>query len=65
MAVRRPASFSCQLDIPTLAGAGARYGVHCVNDMLTFVAANLGFSKTPLAAAMAAMLNARVFVRPA
>ncbi len=44
-------------DIPTLAGAGALRST--ANDMLTFVAANLGFSKTPLAAAMAAMLNVR------
>src|ERR1041384_2652023 len=37
-------------DIPTLAGAGALRST--VNDMLKYVAANLGLTKTPLAAAM-------------
>jgi serine-type D-Ala-D-Ala carboxypeptidase/endopeptidase len=41
-------------DLPTLAGAGALRST--ANDMLTFVAANLGYVKTPLAPAMAAML---------
>jgi CubicO group peptidase (beta-lactamase class C family) len=38
-------------DMPTLAGAGAFRST--ANDMLTFLAANLGFVKTPLAPAMA------------
>ena len=38
-------------DIPTLAGAGALRST--AEDMLTFLAANLGYIKTPLAAAMA------------
>jgi CubicO group peptidase (beta-lactamase class C family) len=38
-------------DIPTLAGAGAVRST--ANDMLTFLAANLGFVKTPLAQDMA------------
>jgi len=38
-------------DIPTLAGAGALRST--ANDMLTFLAANLGFVKTPLAQDMA------------
>src|SRR5215472_4084033 len=42
-------------DIPTLAGAGALRST--ANDMLTFLAANIGFTKTPLAPAMAAMLD--------
>jgi CubicO group peptidase (beta-lactamase class C family) len=37
-------------DIPTLAGAGALRST--VNDMLTFLAANLGFVKSPLGPAM-------------
>ena len=41
-------------DLPTLAGAGALRST--VNDMLTFVGANLGYVKSPLAPAMAAML---------
>jgi CubicO group peptidase (beta-lactamase class C family) len=41
-------------DLPTLAGAGALRST--VNDMLTFVAANLDYVKSPLAPAMAAML---------
>jgi serine-type D-Ala-D-Ala carboxypeptidase/endopeptidase len=44
-------------DLPTLAGAGALRST--ANDLLTFLAANLGYTKTPLAAAMAAMLNVR------
>lgn len=44
-------------DIPTLAGAGALRST--ANDMLAFLAANLGFTKTPLAAPMAAMLVPR------
>lgn len=44
-------------DFPTLAGAGALRST--ANDMLTFVAANLGYTKTPLAEAMEAMLAVR------
>jgi serine-type D-Ala-D-Ala carboxypeptidase/endopeptidase len=44
-------------DLPTLAGAGALRSTG--NDMLTFLGANLGFLKTPLAAAMAAEVSAR------
>jgi serine-type D-Ala-D-Ala carboxypeptidase/endopeptidase len=44
-------------DLPTLAGAGALRST--ANDMLTFLAANLGYDKTPLAPAMAAMLDVR------
>jgi CubicO group peptidase (beta-lactamase class C family) len=44
-------------DLPTLAGAGALRST--ANDLLTFVAANLGYQKTPLAPAMAAMLDVR------
>jgi serine-type D-Ala-D-Ala carboxypeptidase/endopeptidase len=44
-------------DLPTLAGAGALRSD--ANDMLTFIAANLGYVKTPLAPAMAAMLETR------
>jgi serine-type D-Ala-D-Ala carboxypeptidase/endopeptidase len=40
-------------DIPTLAGAGALRST--ANDLLTFLAATLGYSKSPLASAMAAM----------
>jgi serine-type D-Ala-D-Ala carboxypeptidase/endopeptidase len=47
-------------DVTTLAGAGALRSD--VNDMLTFLAANLGYTKTPLAAAMAAEVSIR---RPA
>jgi serine-type D-Ala-D-Ala carboxypeptidase/endopeptidase len=44
-------------DLPTLAGAGAlRSGV---NDMLTFMAANLGYTKSLLAPAVAIMLKVR------
>jgi len=44
-------------DLPTLAGAGALRST--ANDMLTFLAANMGYTKTPMAPAMAAMLDAR------
>lgn len=44
-------------DLPTLAGAGALRST--VNDLLTFVGANLGYLKSPLAPAMAAMLAVR------
>ncbi len=44
-------------DLPTLAGAGALRS--SVNDLLTFLAANLGYTKSPLAPAMAAMLAVR------
>jgi serine-type D-Ala-D-Ala carboxypeptidase/endopeptidase len=45
-------------DLPTaFAGAGALRST--TNDMLTFLAANIGLTKTPLAPAMAAMLTAR------
>jgi D-alanyl-D-alanine-carboxypeptidase/D-alanyl-D-alanine-endopeptidase len=44
-------------DLPTLPGAGALRST--ANDMLTFVAANLGYTKSPLAPAMAAMLKVR------
>ena len=44
-------------DIPTLAGAGALRSD--VDDMLTFLAANLGFTKSKLAPAMTAMRSPR------
>jgi len=44
-------------DLPTLAGAGAFRST--ANDMLTFVAANLGATPSPLASAMRAMLTDR------
>jgi len=44
-------------DLPTLAGAGALRST--TNDLLTLVAANLGYVRTPLAPAMAAMLEPR------
>jgi len=44
-------------DLPTLAGAGALRST--ANDMLTFIAANLGYTTSPLAPAMAAMLKVR------
>jgi len=44
-------------DFPTLAGAGALRST--ANDMLTFLAANLSYTKTALAAPMAAMLVPR------
>lgn len=42
-------------DLPTLAGAGALRSD--ANDMLTFLAANLGLVESPLASAMAAMVK--------
>lgn len=47
-------------DLPTLAGAGALRST--ADDMLTFLAANLGYVKTPLAQAMADEVSVR---RPA
>jgi D-alanyl-D-alanine-carboxypeptidase/D-alanyl-D-alanine-endopeptidase len=44
-------------DTPSLAGAGALRST--ANDLLTFLAANLGYTKSPLAPAMAAMLRVR------
>jgi CubicO group peptidase (beta-lactamase class C family) len=44
-------------DIPTLAGAGALRST--ANDLLIFLAANLGYVKTPLAADMAAEVSVR------
>ena len=44
-------------DLPTLAGAGALRST--TNDLLTFLAANIGYVKTPLAPAMADMLKVR------
>ncbi len=44
-------------DLPTLAGAGALRST--ANDMLTFLAANLGYTKSPLTPAMAEMLKVR------
>jgi CubicO group peptidase (beta-lactamase class C family) len=44
-------------DLPTLAGAGALRST--ADDLLTFLAANLGYVKTPLAAAMAAQVSIR------
>jgi serine-type D-Ala-D-Ala carboxypeptidase/endopeptidase len=44
-------------DSPTLPGAGALRST--ANDLLTFLAANLGYTKSPLAPAMAAMLKVR------
>ena len=44
-------------DIPTFAGAGALRST--ANDILTFLAANLGYAKTPLASAMAAEISIR------
>jgi len=44
-------------DLPTLAGAGALRST--ANDLLTFVGANLGIVKSPLAPSMAAMLATR------
>jgi CubicO group peptidase (beta-lactamase class C family) len=44
-------------DIPTLAGAGAFRST--ANDMLTFLAANLGFVETPLSPAMADAISIR------
>jgi len=44
-------------DLPTLAGAGALRS--STNDLLAFLAANLGYAQSPLAPAMAAMLDVR------
>jgi CubicO group peptidase (beta-lactamase class C family) len=44
-------------DLPTLAGAGALRST--ADDLLTFLAANLGFVKTPLAPAMADEVSVR------
>jgi serine-type D-Ala-D-Ala carboxypeptidase/endopeptidase len=44
-------------DLPTLAGAGALRST--ADDMLDFLAANLGYTKTPLASAMAAQIAVR------
>jgi D-alanyl-D-alanine-carboxypeptidase/D-alanyl-D-alanine-endopeptidase len=44
-------------DLPTFAGAGALRST--ANDMLTFLAANLGYVKTPLAPAMADEVSIR------
>ena len=44
-------------DLPTLAGAGALRS--SANDLLTFIAANLDYTKSPLAPAMTAMLKVR------
>lgn len=44
-------------DLPTLAGAGALRST--TNDMLTFLAANLGYTKTPLSAAMEREISIR------
>jgi len=44
-------------DLPTLAGAGGLRST--ANDLVTFVAANLGYVKSPLAPAIAAMLTVR------
>jgi CubicO group peptidase (beta-lactamase class C family) len=44
-------------DLPALAGAGALRST--ANDMLTFLAANLGYVKSPLAPAMADMVKKR------
>jgi serine-type D-Ala-D-Ala carboxypeptidase/endopeptidase len=44
-------------DLPTLAGAGGLRST--ANDMLNFLAANLGYTKSALAPAMAAMLAVR------
>ena len=49
-------------DIPTLAGAG---GIRSdVDDMLTFLAANMGLIKSPLQPAMKKMLSVRKFALP-
>jgi serine-type D-Ala-D-Ala carboxypeptidase/endopeptidase len=44
-------------DLPTLAGAGALRST--ADDMLDFLAANLGYTKTPLGPAMAAQIASR------
>ena len=48
----RPAAY---WDLPTLAGAGALRST--ANDLMTFLAANLGFTSSPLSLAMADMLR--------
>lgn len=50
-------------DIPTFAGAGALRST--ANDMLTFLAANLGYTKTPLAQDMADEVSIRKPAGPA
>ena len=45
-------------DMPTLSAAGALRST--TNDMLNFLAAELGYTRTPLASAMASMLEKRV-----
>ena len=44
-------------DLPALAGAGALRST--ANDLLSFLAANLGYTRSPLAPSMAAMLKVR------
>lgn len=44
-------------DIPTLAGAGALRS--SANDLMTFLAANMGYTSTPLASAMAEQIKPR------
>ncbi|HEX7828351.1 MAG TPA: serine hydrolase [Thermoanaerobaculia bacterium] len=44
-------------DLPTLAGAGALRST--ANDLLTFLGANLGFTRSPLTPAMTSMLRPR------
>ncbi len=44
-------------DLPTLAGAGALRST--ANDLMTFLAANIGIEKSPLAPSMAAMIAVR------
>jgi CubicO group peptidase (beta-lactamase class C family) len=63
MQMRLATGYNAQLnrtsnwDLPTLAGAG---GIRSTaNDLLTFLAAFLGYTKTPLAPAMALMLETR------
>lgn len=45
------------IDLPTLAGAGALRST--ANDLLAFLAAELGYAETPLRAAMSAQLDVR------
>jgi D-alanyl-D-alanine-carboxypeptidase/D-alanyl-D-alanine-endopeptidase len=49
-------------DLPTLAGAGALRS--SANDLLTFLAAALGYTKSPLGPAMAAMVGMPTIRRP-
>jgi CubicO group peptidase (beta-lactamase class C family) len=51
-----------ELDIPTLAGAGALRST--ANDMLNFLAAYLSYIKTPLAEAMAEQISIRRPAKP-